>query len=197
MAISLVFKTHSWSEENDRGVASGWHHSRLSARGRTLAHELGERRRHDDLAVVFVSDLRRAVETADIAMSGSGLTVVHDWRLRECNYGELNGQPAQTVLQNRRRYQDVPYPNGESWRQAVNRVGRFLKDLRVGWSDQRVLVIGHVATRWAFDHLIDGVPLEDLIAQDFRWREGWVYHLSGGEQATTEASRCGQTGRTR
>lgn len=41
-----------------------------------------------------------------------------------------------------------------------------------------VLVIGHVATRWGLDHLINGVPLEDLAARDFAWQQGWEYRLS-------------------
>jgi hypothetical protein len=40
-----------------------------------------------------------------------------------------------------------------------------------------VLVIGHVATRWALDHFLGGVPLEDLMAEDFAWQEGWEYRL--------------------
>ena len=42
---------------------------------------------------------------------------------------------------------------------------------------QRVLVIGHVATRWGLDHHINGVTLEDLAGQDFARREGWEYRL--------------------
>jgi broad specificity phosphatase PhoE len=72
---------------------------------------------------------------------------------------------------------DAPYPGGESWRQAVTRVGRFLADLPSRWDEQRVLVIGHVATRWGLDHHINGVALEDLAGQDFAWREGWEYRL--------------------
>ena len=45
------------------------------------------------------------------------------------------------------------------------------------WDGQRVLVIGHVATRWGLDHHINGVTLEDLAGQDFAWREGWEYRL--------------------
>jgi 2,3-bisphosphoglycerate-dependent phosphoglycerate mutase len=68
-------------------------------------------------------------------------------------------------------------PGGESWRQALARVGRFLGDLPLRWAGQRVLVIGHVATRWGLDHLIGGIPLEDLVAADFAWQEGWEYLL--------------------
>ncbi len=56
-------------------------------------------------------------------------------------------------------------------------MGRFLTDLPLRWSDTRILVIGHLATRWAFDHLIDGRPLEELVEADFGWREGWEYRL--------------------
>jgi 2,3-bisphosphoglycerate-dependent phosphoglycerate mutase len=177
MATDIVFETHAWSTDNDRGVATGWLPGRLSDRGRALAAELGERRRDDGITTVFTSDLRRAVETAEIAFAATDLPILHDWRLRECDYGAGNGAPAAVVHERRAEHLDRPYPGGESWRQAVRRVGGFLADLPGGWDGTRVLVIGHVATRWAFDHLIDGVPLEELIAADFAWREGWAYRL--------------------
>jgi len=33
MVTQLVFETHSWSEDNERGITSGWYDSRLSERG--------------------------------------------------------------------------------------------------------------------------------------------------------------------
>jgi alpha-ribazole phosphatase/probable phosphoglycerate mutase len=177
MAVQIVFETHSWSEDNERGLATGWLPGKLSPRGRLLAAELGGRRRDDGIAAVFSSDLRRAAETAEIAFADSAVPVLWDWRLRECDYGRYNGMPREGMQANRRRYVDEAYPGGESWRQAVARVSRFLDDLPTRWSDQRVLVIGHVATRWAFDHRLRGSALEDLIEADFDWREGWEYLL--------------------
>lgn len=40
-----------------------------------------------------------------------------------------------------------------------------------------MLLIGHVATRWAFDHLNSGAPLTHLCDADFAWQEGWEYRL--------------------
>jgi broad specificity phosphatase PhoE len=57
MPTTVVFETHSITEDNERGVATGWLPGRLSARGRGLAVELGERRRTDGLAAVVASDL--------------------------------------------------------------------------------------------------------------------------------------------
>ena len=72
---------------------------------------------------------------------------------------------------------DVPYPGGESWRQAVTRAGRFLADLPLRWEGRRIAVIGHVATRWGLDHVIGGAAVEDLVAAEFEWRPGWEYRL--------------------
>lgn len=177
MGTDLVFETHSWSEDNDRGLASGWLPGRLSARGRLLARELGERRRDDHVDAVFTSDLRRAVETAEVAFDGVDIPVLHDWRLRECDFGRLNGGSAQDMQATRRAHIDEAFPGGESWRQAINRVGRFLPDVPLRWDGKRVLVIGHVATKWAFDHYLLGTPLGALIDTDFEWRTGWDYRL--------------------
>ena len=177
MAVELVFETHSITVDNELGIATGWLPGQLSDQGRALAKRLGDRRKGDGIAAVFSSDLARATETVSIAFDGSGIPVLLDWRLRECDYGERNGMRTAELHADRREHLDRPYPGGESWRQAVGRVGRFLGDLPLRWDGQRVLVIGHVATRWGLDHFIDGVPLEDLLDQDFAWQEGWQYRL--------------------
>jgi broad specificity phosphatase PhoE len=177
MSVSVVYETHSISVDNERGIATGWLEGALSEAGRAGARRLGERRRNDELAAVFTSDLRRAVETAEIAFSGSEIPVYRDRRLRECNYGSMNGMPAAQLEGERRRRLDEPFPGGESWRQAVERVGGFLDDLSRSHDSQRVLIIGHVATRWALDHVVLGMTLEELVDAPFDWREGWEYTL--------------------
>jgi broad specificity phosphatase PhoE len=178
MSVAVVFETHSTSVDNERGIATGWLPGELSATGREQARALGERRRDDGLDAVFTSDLRRAVETAEIAFAGSPLPIVADARLRECNYGSLNGMPRPELDALRRSKIDEPWPGGESWRQAVERVQGFLRELSETHDGERVLVIGHVATRWALDHFANRVALEALVDEPFAWQEGWVYLLS-------------------
>jgi 2,3-bisphosphoglycerate-dependent phosphoglycerate mutase len=178
VAVEVVFETHSTSADNERGRATGWRPGRLSQRGRTQALDLGRRRRDDGIAAVFSSDPGRAVETATIAFGGSAVPVLQDRRLRECDYGQCTGMPASELAASRMDYLDVPYPGGESWRQAVTRVASFLGDLPLRWSGRRVLIIGHVATRWGLDHAIGGIPLEELAVAGFAWQEGWEYRLT-------------------
>ena len=45
MTVQLVYETHSITEDNERGIATGWRPGRLSARGREPTAELGQRGR--------------------------------------------------------------------------------------------------------------------------------------------------------
>lgn len=67
--VGIIFETHSISEDNETGVATGWLPGRLSERGRELARELGERRSAAEVDAVFSSDLTRAAETAELAFA--------------------------------------------------------------------------------------------------------------------------------
>lgn len=178
MSIEIVFETHALSEDNERGIATGWLPGRLCARGRTNAAEMGRRRRDDGVAAVFTSDLRRAAETASIAFGDTDIPILYDWRLRECDFGARNGSPADAVRLDRFDYCDRPYPGGESHSQAIERVAGVLADLPTRWAERRVMLIGHLATYRALEHVINGLTVEELVGADFEWRaEGWEYRL--------------------
>jgi broad specificity phosphatase PhoE len=138
---------------------------------------MGERRRDDRISVVLCSDLRRAVETIEIAFEDTVTNRLLDWRLRECDYGDMTRMPVDDLHREMTQHVDDPYPGGESWRQAVLRVSKVFDDIATRWSGERVLIVGHRATRWALDHVVAGVPLEDLVQEDFDWRAGWEYRL--------------------
>jgi broad specificity phosphatase PhoE len=174
-AVELVYETHSLTVDNERGIATGWLDGELSEHGREQARLLGERRREAD--VVYASDLGRAVETAEIAFGGTGIPVQLDSRLRECDYGELNGRPGSEVAARRGRHVDEPFPGGQSYRQVVDAMRSLLDDIVARHEGQRVVVIGHSANRWALQHLLDGVPLEELVAAPFEWQPGWLFRL--------------------
>ena len=181
--IELVYETHSTTRDNEQGIATGWLPGELSDLGRERARELGRRRRDDGIDVVFSSDLRRAVETAELAFQGSEIPLRQDARLRECNYGALNGAPTAEVTATRLDRIETPFPNGESYRDVVARTRAFLVGLMREHDGERVLVIAHSANRWAIQHLLHGTPLADVIEAPFGWQPGWEYVLD--QRATT------------
>ncbi|MFI6496961.1 histidine phosphatase family protein [Nonomuraea typhae] len=176
MAVKLIYETHATTVDNETGIATGWLPGELSARGREEAVELGLRRKDVDL--VYSSDLRRAVQTAEVAFAGRLAEVRVDARLRECDYGIYNGRPVDEVAGLRGRHIDVAWPGGQSYRQVVAETAALLQDVMREHQGLTVLLIGHSANLWALENLLCGVPLEELVEEPFQWRAGWEYSLA-------------------
>jgi broad specificity phosphatase PhoE len=175
MPIEIVYETHATMIDNESGIATGRLPGALSPTGRRQARELGDRRRDDGITALFTSDLDRAVDTAQIAFAGTAISIHQDPRLREYNYGELNGCPMTVLAPLRARHIDVPFPGGQSYRDVLAGTAGFLNDLATGWDGSRLLVIAHSANRWALDCLLTGAGLEALIEAPSRWQPGWDY----------------------
>ncbi|GAA4912374.1 alpha-ribazole phosphatase/probable phosphoglycerate mutase [Stackebrandtia albiflava] len=179
MAVELTYETHSVTEDNENGIATGWLPGRLSERGRALAVELGERYRDAGLDAVYTSDLHRAVETARLAFPDTDLPVHRDARLRECDYGDLNGAPVTALAAVRSAHVDRPFPGGgQSYREVVDATRELLREIARDHDGGRVLVIAHSANRWALQALLTGARLEELVDAPFRWRPGWRYRFT-------------------
>lgn len=175
--MRLVYETHSTSTDNELGVASGHNDPDLSATGERQAAELGQRRAGDDIAVVYCSDSLRARRTAAIAFGESGVPITTDARLRECNFGEMNGAPVERVQAVREAHVSEPFPSGESYADVVLRVRSFLDYAYSQHAAETVLVIAHRAPHHAFEHLLNGRDLAEVVAADWEWRPGWAYEV--------------------
>lgn len=97
VSVELVYETHAITTDNEAGVATGWlpENSPSAVTGVRPSWDsdvliTGSR-------VAYVSDLQRALDTASIAFDGASCPVIPDWRLRECNYGLLNGMPTERL----------------------------------------------------------------------------------------------------
>ncbi len=175
MTLRSVFGTHQTSEDNEAGLASGHHDTPLSNLGREQAAERREEMRDQHFDAVFCSDLVRATETAALVLEGSGLEAVADARLRELDYGELTRHPGPAVLGRANEHVDVPYPGGESYVDATERMRSFLDETAARLGEARVLLIGHRATHHALEHLCGGRPLAEAVAAEFVWQPQWEF----------------------
>ena len=176
--IEIVFETHSTTTDNERWVASGWLDGQLSPLGRRQAKELGERRADDELVAVFCSDLARAVETAQIAFGASRAADLPRLAAARVQLRDAQRHRGRALEVERTKHVLDPYSGGESYVDVVARVRSFLHDLPPRYPTARIAVIGHSATKWAFDHILEGTPLEELVEGSFRWQPGWLYTLA-------------------
>jgi alpha-ribazole phosphatase/probable phosphoglycerate mutase len=115
-----------------------------------------------------------------LAFGARNVPIIQDVRLRECNYGELNGRPVAQLAPLRRQHIETPFPGGQSYREVIDATRAFLRDLARDWDGRRVLVIAHSANRWALEYLLAGRAIEELVDAPFAWQEGWLYTLPAG-----------------
>lgn len=174
--IEIIFEAHGTTFDNEAERASGHNDVELSPLGIKQSGEMGERYKDDHFDAIFCSDLQRAYKSAEIGF-GDKFLIVKDARLRECDYGDLTQGPAEVVGKEKPQRIHTPFPNGESYDQTTARMKSFLEDLQKNYDGKRVMIIGHRATQFGLDHLINGVSLEELTTAHFKWQPGWKYEL--------------------
>lgn len=92
----LILLRHGQSEWNASNQFTGWVDVNLTEQGEQEAKRGGELLKEAGVLpeVVYTSLLRRAIRTANIALSAADrhwIPVVRDWRLNERHYGALQG----------------------------------------------------------------------------------------------------------
>ena len=174
--MKIYFAAHSTSKDNEAEIASGWKDVELSELGIQQSKELRERFKDIKIDLICCSDLKRALDTVKIAF-GDKIPIIIDKRLRELNYGDFNGKPGKIVSLMKKERIKEPFPNGESYEQAMKRVHDFYKELKKNHPDKAVLVVGHRATQYGLDTLVGGKTLEDCLSAPFKWQPYWEYNL--------------------
>src|SRR3989338_7447950 len=112
--IHITYFAHGTTLDNENDIASGWSDVDLSDLGRKQSEELRNHIRNKKFDLVFTSDLRRAVNSAKITF-GDSVKIIQDKRLRECNYGLLNGAQCKEVEEKTLEHLTKPFPKGESY----------------------------------------------------------------------------------
>jgi len=174
--LTIIFEAHGTTFDNEAHLSSGHNDVALSSLGEQQSREMGERYKDDHFDAIFTSDLQRAYKSAEIGF-GSKWPIVQDARLRECDYGGFTQHPSEEVDVQKTLRITEPFPNGESYTQTTARMKSFLDDLKRDYDGKRVMIIGHRATQYGLDHLINDVPLEQLVSSHFKWQPGWEYKL--------------------
>jgi len=172
--MKIYFVAHATSKDNEAEIASGWKDVELSKLGIQQAKELRERFKDIKIDLICCSDLKRAVDTVKIAF-GDKIPIVIDKRLRELNYGDFNGKPSEIVGPMKKERIKEPFPNGESYEQAIQRIHDFYQELKEKYPDKIVLIVGHRATQFGLDTLISGKNLEECLSIPFKWQPYWEY----------------------
>jgi broad specificity phosphatase PhoE len=176
-SIRIVFESHATSVDNELELASGWFDTPLSELGLAQAEAMAERYVAGGVDRVFCSDLQRSFKTAEIAFGGK-CEVIADARLRECDYGSLTRAAAAKIEKLKPECIHDPFPGGESYRTATERVMDFLLELWPEHVDRTIAIVGHRATQYGIERLINRADLGAVVLSPWQWQPGWKYEWS-------------------
>jgi broad specificity phosphatase PhoE len=180
--IKITYFVHGTTTDNEKHVSSGWKDVELSELGIKQSIELKDLTKNQRFDIVFCSDLQRARKSAELAWGGV-YKIIPDARLRECNYGKLNGASSDIVEpMQEEECISKPFLDGESYEDVKLRMDEFLKFLRQNYDGKHVAVVGHKAPQLSLDVLLKQKTWQQALAEDWRktksWQPGWEYELS-------------------
>jgi len=145
--MKLILTRHGETIENQKGIMQGHLPGHLSKQGVEQAKKLALRLKHNEIDAIYSSDLKRALNTAQIITSKHNLAVIPCKELREIDFGELEGMTFDEI---QRYYPDwdgvdsnESIPNGESLSQFASRIELFIARLVEQTDDKTVLVVAH------------------------------------------------------
>ena len=182
MAVKITYFVHGTTSDNEQHISSGWKDVELSELGVKQSKELTAQTKEMKFDVVFCSDLQRAYNSAKLTWGGV-YSIIPDARLRECNYGRLNGASS-AVVEPMQEEECITnkFPEGESYEDVKTRVADFLAFLKKNYDGKHVAIVAHKAPQLSLDVLLTGKTWEQALAQDWRkrkgWKPGWDYELN-------------------
>ena len=177
METKIIYFVHGTTTDNASGKCSGWKQSELTDIGKERAIKLGKIRKDTHFDVIFTSDLVRAIDSAKLAFPD--VEHIQDARLRECNYGDLEGKDKNLVIYE--EHIEKPFPNGESLKDVEKRIGNFIEFLKDNYQGKTVGIVAHRAPQLALEVITKGISWEEANKNDWRktkaWQPGWEYMI--------------------
>lgn len=179
MAVKITYFVHGTTFDNLEHKATGWLPGELSPKGIEQTKALKEKINIEQFDFVFCSDLKRAMDSAEIVFGGEK-PIFQDERLRECNYGNLDGKDSSLV-----KYEEhikERFPEGESMFDVEKRIKSFCDYLLENYDGKRIAIVAHKAPQLAIQVLTQNKTWEQAIAEDWRktkaWQPGWDYTIN-------------------
>ena len=123
--------------DNANQILQGRTQGMLNEKGQEQAENLAKSLDGIQIDAVIASDLKRAVDTAEVIAKRRSLPLITTPLLRERDWGSFTGRFIPDL-------KDVPWPDDvESMDAMMERARLFMDWLRRGYSHQTVVAVGH------------------------------------------------------
>ncbi len=175
MSVKIIYFVHGTTYDNASEKCSGWKQVELNELGKEQAKNLGNTTKDIHMDYIFTSDLVRAIDSSNIAWPDREKII--DKRLRECNYGDYDGEDKKLVVYE--QHITEPFPDGESLLDVERRIKEFLDMLIKDYDGKTIGIVAHRAPQLAIEVLTKNITWDEALKNDWRkrkaWQPGWEY----------------------
>jgi len=179
--VKITYFVHGTTIDNEKDISSGQYDVDLSEKGIKQSLELIKQIKGKHFDVVFCSDQKRAVHSAELTFKGK-VEIIQDKRLRECDYGKYNAQPSIIVEPIQEKSIHERFPEGEGYEDVKRRIIDFLNQLYDNYRGKHVAIVAHKAPQLAIEVILNNKTWEQAFAEDWRkrkaWQPGWNYYIT-------------------
>jgi len=150
--MKFLFVRHGKTHFNEINLTQGWCDSPLSKLGVKQVENMSLQLKDYSINKAYTSPLGRAVETSEIILQGHNIAPIYDKRLKEVNFGILEGINTQLVRKLHVESTDWmdtlemdyrPY-EGENLHDVINKHIESINDIIASSKeDDTVLIVGH------------------------------------------------------
>lgn len=167
--MNLYIARHGRTQWNSENRLQGWKNSELTEFGRANARRLAERLEEVNFDLIYSSNQKRAVDTAEIIRGERKSPIIQLDELKEIGFGSWEGMPKEELLGKYAKEFDI-YLNkphlyqprdGESYQDVFERVERGLNQIMSN-GGENLLLISHGVTIKVIMAIIKGIELKDL-----------------------------------
>ena len=149
---TIYLVRHGETDWNIKNILQGHTDTQLNANGIKQSESLAKKLKNISFDMVFSSDLVRAKRTAEIIALDRKLAIETRKSLRERTFGKYEGMPRPEFkklfttwerLSEKEKHRFKLYEDIESEEEAAIRLVTFLREVAVGYSGKKILVVTH------------------------------------------------------
>lgn len=150
----LYLVRHGESEWNILNKVQGQSNVSLTNKGKQQAMKIGKRLKHENINLIFSSDLKRAIQTANIIGEFTNLEVISLEELREIRFGVWEGLTTKEIME---KYinehtiwmtepHNLSLPEAERLIELQERLLKAVNDLVRKDKNKNILIVSHGAS---------------------------------------------------
>jgi len=139
----------------------------LTLKGRKEIEKVAKFLKKEKIDISFSSDLLRTQETSKIIAQELQIEVVYDQRLREVNFGNLNGQDTSFYHHFVPTFEEKfirEIPGGENLNQVRQRLYDFILSIEKQYQNKKILIVSHEYPIWLLWSIFQGFDQKETIS---------------------------------